>query len=97
MSAEKPARRVRTAREVARRIGASERTIRRIMAEPRADYEARTRARQDLALKLREQGHTWADVGHQLGTTPDAARVAAGRARTRAIHEAETMPPPLFT
>lgn len=100
MQAETPARRNRTAREVARRIGASERTIRRIIAEPRADYEARTRARQDHALQLREQGLSWADVGRQLGTSPDATHVAAARARTRTQNAAETLPPlspPLFS
>jgi hypothetical protein len=97
VSAERQLRRKVTAKAAAQKLGVSERTIQRIVAEPRADYEARTRARQDLALHLREQGLSWADVGRDLGCSSDAARVAANRARTRAHQAAETMPPPLFT
>lgn len=59
MPAEAPARRNRTAREVARRIGTSERTVRRIIAEPRADFETRTRARQDPAHILMNTRPSW--------------------------------------
>lgn len=40
MSAQKPIKRKKTAREIAERLGIHPSTVRRYMAQPRADYEA---------------------------------------------------------
>jgi CTP-dependent riboflavin kinase len=80
----KPVKRKHTARELAERLGVSERTIQRLMAQPRAEYEAETHARQDEALRLREAGMKWADVGAELGgITDSAAYQLAAKAKNR--------------
>lgn len=84
MGAVKPVKRKHTARELAERLGVSERTIQRLMAQPRAEYEAETHARQDEALRLRESGMKWADVGAELGgVSASAAYQLAAKARDR--------------
>lgn len=84
MSALKPAKRRQTARELAQKFGVSERTIRRAVAQPRADYVAATHARQDEALRLRESGMKWREVGDALGgITDSAAYQLAAKAKDR--------------
>lgn len=84
MTALKPAKRKQTARELAKKFGVSERTIRRAVAQPRNEYLAATHARQDEALRLRESGMKWADVGAALGgITDSAAYQLAAKAKDR--------------
>lgn len=84
MGAVKPIKRKHTARELAERLGVSERTIQRLMAQPRAEYEAETHARQDKALRLRESGMKWADVGIEFGgVSASAAYQLAAKAKAR--------------
>lgn len=40
MSADKPVKRKKTAREIAEKLGIHPRTVRRYIAQPRAEYEA---------------------------------------------------------
>lgn len=67
MGAMKPFKRNHTARELAERLGVSERTVQRLMAQPRDEYLAETHGRQDEALRLRELGMKWREVGEALG------------------------------
>lgn len=78
MGAMKPMKRKNSARFVAERLGISERTVRRYIAQPRAEYLAEGYARQDEALRLRESGLKWREVGEQLGgiSEPAAYRLA---------------------
>lgn len=84
MTALKPGKRRKTADELAHQFGVSARTIRRAIAQPRAEYLSEVRARQDAALRLRESGLKWAEVGKQLGgISKSAAYQLAARARER--------------
>lgn len=84
MSAINQGKRKQTARELAKRFGVSERTIRRAVAQPREEYLAGTYARQDEALRLRESGMKWQEVGDALGGISDsAAYQLAAKARAR--------------
>lgn len=84
MTALNPAKRKQTARELAKKFGVSERTIRRAVAQPRAEYVAGTHARQDEALRLRESGMKWREVGDALGGISDsAAYQLAAKAKAR--------------
>lgn len=84
MTALKPAKRKQTARELAKKFGVSERTIRRAVAQPRADYVAASHARQDYALRLRESGMKWREVGEALdGISDSAAYQLAAKAKIR--------------
>ena len=96
MTALKRAKRKQTARELAERFGVSERTIRRAVAQPRADYLAEVRARQDEALRLRESGLRWREVGDALGgINASAAYQLAAKAKARREREAASLPEPL--
>lgn len=88
MSAERPARRNRTARELAEKFGVSARAIRYIAAEPRLEFEARARDRQAQATALRDQGLTFAQIGEALGISRHAAAGLVRRARANGIHTA---------
>lgn len=84
MGAVKPIKRKHTARELADRLGVSARTVQRLMAQPRAEYEAELHARQDEALRLRESGMKWTEVGAELGgVTDSAAYQLAAKAKKR--------------
>lgn len=84
MGAVKPIKRKHTARELAERLGVSERTIQRLMAQPRAEFEAEAHVRQDEALRLRESGLKWSEVGNQMGgISASAAHQLATKARAR--------------
>lgn len=84
MTAQTPARRKKTARELAEQFGVSPRTIREIVAEPRNEFEARSQTRQDEALGLRTKGLSYAEIGKALGISRDAAAglVRRGQQRT---------------
>jgi CTP-dependent riboflavin kinase len=49
-------RRSITARELAARLGSSERTARQLVPEAREEFLARSKARRDRAVELRQQG-----------------------------------------
>lgn len=84
MGAMKPFKRNHTARELAERLGVSERTVQRLMAQPRDEYLAETHGRQDEALRLRESGMKWREVGEALGGISDsAAYQLAAKAKAR--------------
>lgn len=83
MTAETPARRKKTAREVAQKVECSPRTIRRIVAEPRDDFLKRSRARQDLALQLKDAGLKYREIGERLNCSEKAAQNLVHRARER--------------
>lgn len=84
MSAVKPVKRKHSARVLAARLGVSERTIQRLVAQPREEYLAEAHARQDEALRLRESGLKWAEVGERLGgISESAAHQLANKARRR--------------
>lgn len=84
MTALNPAKRKQTARELAKKFGVSERTIRRAVAQPRAEYVAGAHARQDEALRMREAGMKWREVGDALGgITDSAAYQLAAKAKAR--------------
>ncbi|MFI6056515.1 hypothetical protein ACIBCO_41515 [Streptomyces violascens] len=54
------------------------------MAQPRGEYLAETHGRQDEALRLRESGMKWREVGDALGgITDSAAYQLAAKARAR--------------
>lgn len=84
MGAVKPIKRKHTARELAERLGVSERTVQRLMAQPRDEYLCEKHERQDEALRLRESGLKWREVGDVLGGISDsAAYQLAAKARAR--------------
>ena len=67
MTAEKPQRRTKTARELAEKFGVSERTIRSLMAEPREEFLNRAQQRRIQAGKLRAQGMQYKDIAEEMG------------------------------
>lgn len=84
MTAMYPQKRKHTAAEMAAKYGVSTRTVKRIMAQPRAEYDAEVHARQDEALRLRESGLKWAEVGAEFGgISASAAYRLAAKARAR--------------
>lgn len=84
MTAIKQAKRRQTARELAKKFGVSERTIRRAVAQSREQYIAGTHERQDEALRLRENGLKWREVGDALGGISDSAAFQlAAKAKAR--------------
>lgn len=84
MTAVKPIKRNRTAKEVAARLGVSERTVRRYIAQPREEFLAEARARQDKALELRESGLKWREVGEAMGgVSPATVFELAAKAKKR--------------
>ena len=84
MSAIYPQKRKHTAAEMAAKYGVSPRTVKRIMAQPRAEYDAERHARQDEALRLRESGMKWHEVGAELGgVSASAASRLAAKAKAR--------------
>lgn len=60
-------RRTITARELAERLGSSERTARRLVAEPREEFLARSKARRDRAVELRQQGLKYREIAEEMG------------------------------
>jgi predicted DNA-binding transcriptional regulator YafY len=84
MTAVKPIKRNRTAKEVAARLGVSERTVRRYIAQPREEFLAEGHARQDKALELRESGLKWREVAEALGgMSASGALQLAAKAKKR--------------
>ena len=83
MTAETPARRTVTAKEGAEALGCSTRTIRRIAAEPRDEFIKRSRARQDLALELKNAGLKYREIANRLACSEKAAQNLVHRARER--------------
>lgn len=80
MTAERPQRRTKTARELAEQFGISQRHVRRMIAEPRAEFLGRAAARRETAVRLRAQGLTYAQIAEETG-------IPVGTAR-RLVHEA---------
>lgn len=77
-------KRKHTAQAMAAQFGVSRRTVQRIMAQPREEYLAEAWSRQDEALRLRETGMKWHEVGEALGgISGSAALRLASRARPR--------------
>lgn len=84
MTAMYPQKRKHTAAAMAEKFGVSPRTVKRIMAQPRAEYDAEAHARQDEALRLRESGLKWREVGEALdGISEPAAYQLAAKAKAR--------------
>ena len=81
MSAETPARRKRTAREIAESMGASERTIRRIVAEPRDQFLARAAANRRQAVELRNQGLKYREIAEVMGISTGSVGTLLHQAR----------------
>ncbi len=69
MSAENPARRTRTARDMAVQFGVNPRTIRALMAEPRDEFLARADQRRAQAAELRSQGLKYREIADTMGLT----------------------------
>ncbi|KAA1011866.1 HTH domain-containing protein [Pseudonocardia sp. EV170527-09] len=67
MSAVRPRRRTRTARELAEELDVTPRTIRKYAAEPRADYEQRAKHRRRTVVTLRLQGLSYKQIAEQTG------------------------------
>lgn len=70
--AKNPVRRKMTAAEAAERFGASTRTIQRLFAEPRDDFLARSRARRNRAVELRQQGLKYREIAEEMGISTGA-------------------------
>jgi len=83
MTAENPVRRTRTAREVAQSVGCHPRTVQRAVAEPRDEFIKRSRARQDLALELKNAGLKYREIADRLDCSEKAAQNLVHRARDR--------------
>jgi len=83
MTAETPTRRSVTAKEGAKTLGCSSRTVRRIAAEPRTEFIQRSRARQDLALELKNAGLKYREIANRLACSEKAAQNLVHRARER--------------
>ena len=83
MTAENPTRRTKTAREVAQSVGCSPRTVQRAVAETRDEFIKRSRARQDLALGLKNAGLKYREIADRLGCSEKAAQNLVQRARDR--------------
>ncbi len=48
------------------------------------DPDAQDREIQDLAADMREHGHSWADIAHELALPEATVRIAAAQAHQRA-------------
>lgn len=66
MSAYKPVKRKRTAREIAEKCGLSARTVRRYIAQPRAEYEANSLTKSKPWEALGLSRATWYRHGKPL-------------------------------
>jgi transposase len=69
VTAKKPVRRAKTARELAAKHGCSDRTIRRMIAEPRDDFEGRSATLSVRARELRAGGAKYKDIAAELGVS----------------------------
>lgn len=69
MSAQTPARRKKTARELAEQFGVTTRTVQRLVAEPREEFLARAAANRARAMELRGQGLLYREIAAEMGVT----------------------------